>query len=258
MKITLLSILSLLLFASCSKQPDCDNEEAIKLAKELIIQEMKENTGMALGMFGIDSEDGIDKFVNENIELISVRPTDKDEELQKCDCATQISFKFSDELIASLEENSKGNLIISAINKMMTQKLDYNYTLQKIKKDDQLLVEGIVPVEELQGIFMNYAMIQNAINKENNEDNNSDDNTNSETESDADSDAEYFAIVKSEICPVYSKPNLDSKTEYEYIKGDTIYFKELKNKWYFFQFENDKKKLVDGYVNADDAILYKY
>lgn len=166
-KFTLLIILSSIIFSSCSNQPDCDDEESINLAKSLITQELKEKSGISLSMFGIEDDGSIDKFVDENIELVSIRPTEKDEELNKCSCATQISFKFPEEFIRKLEEHSKENILITAINKIMTQKLDYDYTLQKIKKDDQLLVEGFVPIEELQTILMNYALIQNAINEEN-------------------------------------------------------------------------------------------
>lgn len=183
MKISIISFIVLSIFLSCSNQPDCDNEEEISLAKSLIIQEMKQELSTVLESDGMSdqmkeemigwgfTDDRIEAFVDENIELINVRTTEKNEELNKCSCATQISFKISDDFIKNVKKNFK-ELTISKINKIKTQKLDYEYTLQKIKKDDQLLVEGIVPVKELQSIFQTYSVIQYTIKKINNKEEN--------------------------------------------------------------------------------------
>ncbi len=264
-KFTLLMILSSLIFSSCSNQPDCDNEEAIKVAKSLITQELKDKSGLALAMFGIEDDGNIDKFVDENIELVSIRPTEKDEELNKCSCATEISFKFSDELIKKLEENSKGNLIITAINKMMTQKLDYDYTLQKIKKDDQLLVEGIVPVEELQSIFMNYVMIQNALKKENinNEEetlseeavNGKEVKTVSKNDAEISANSGEIIIDKSYI---YSDSDYSTKTKMYLIKGDVFDIGENKNGFYDIHYKGENyDKNIQGFIpEAEMKFLY--
>ena len=69
MKITLLTILTLILFTSCSIQPECDNEESIGLAKELIIQEIKASIGTSYNMLGINIDLALEKFVDEITDL---------------------------------------------------------------------------------------------------------------------------------------------------------------------------------------------
>jgi hypothetical protein len=256
-KITLLSILSLSIFSSCSKQPECDSEESIKLAKELIIQELKKNSDMAFAMFEID-EESVDNFVYENIELINVRPTEKNEELKRCDCATQISFKFSEELMQKLEGNEKGNIIISAINEMMTQQLDYNFTLQKINKDDQLIIEGIVPVEELQGVFMNYASMQKALNEESDKETLSQDallgkEVSTVKKEDTDLSPNSGEII-TEKSYIHKENNDYSKTKKYLIKGDIV---ELGIETYgFYQiyyYGKNNDKDIDGFIPVNEV-----
>lgn len=259
MKITLLSILSLLIFSSCSKQPECDNEESIQLAKELIIQELKKDSGMAFAMFEID-EESVDKFVNENIELINVRPTEKDNELKRCDCATQISFKFSEELIEKLGGKSKGDIIINTINEMMTQQLDYNFTLQKVNKDDQLIIEGIVPVEELRGIFMNYASMQNALNEENDKETLSEEallgkEVSTVKKEDTDLSPNSGEII-TEKSYIYKENNSSFKTKMYLIKGDIVEIGTEARGFYSIHYSgknNDKD--IDGFIPIDDVKL---
>ncbi|WP_173969040.1 hypothetical protein [Flavobacterium bizetiae] len=225
---------------------------------------MKKNSGMAFAMLGVEDDESIDKFVNENIELVNVRPTDKDEDLKKCDCATQISFKFSEELIKTLKEKSRGNLIISVINEMMTKQLDYKYTLQKIKKDNQLLVEGIVPVEELQSIFMNYKMIQNAMNKQasKNEgaENLSQDASNDKEIStvkreDTDISANSGEII-TEKSYIYKKSDYSTKIKMYLIKGDVFDIGEEKDGFYdiYYHGENYDKN-IEGYIPTSEMKL---
>ena len=263
MKITLLSILSLLIFSSCSKQPECDNEESIQLAKELIIQELKKDSGMAFAMFEID-EESVDKFVNENIELINVRPTEKDNELKRCDCATQISFKFSEELIEKLGGKSKGDIIINAINEMMTQQLDYNFTLQKINKDDQLIIEGIVPVEELRGVFMNYASIQKAINNENikneeeetiSEDDSLESDVSTVKKDDTDFSANSGEII-TEVSDIYRGRDNSTKTKMYLVKGDVFDIGEEKDGFYDIHYHGkNNDKSIEGFILASEIRL---
>ena len=97
MKKYIICILILSILTSCTNQPKCDSDEAIQLAKDLIKQELKSDGGLlGLEMFGMGDENTIDKFVDDNIELKSVRTTEKDDELKTCNCASQITFKFSD------------------------------------------------------------------------------------------------------------------------------------------------------------------
>ena len=105
-----------------------------------------------------------------------------------------------------------------------------------------------MPVEELQGIFMNYAMIQNAINKENNEDENSE-STSNESVSNND---ETYGIVHSNKMYVYSKSDFNSQTEDFLIKGDTAYVGELKDGFYLFDYTDKNGKSKKGFISEDD------
>lgn len=140
------------------KQPKCDSDEAIKLAKDLIKQQLNsKSNSMAFAMLGMGNESTIEKFVDENIEIINVRPTAKFDGLKKCDCASQITFKFSKEFEAKMKENEgKNNIILSAVNEILTKQIDFAYTLQIIEKENNLFIEGIVPEEELKGVLTNY------------------------------------------------------------------------------------------------------
>ena len=80
MKKYIICILLLTILTSCTEQPKCDSEEALQLAKDLIKQELKsDGNSLALEMFGMGDENTIDKFVDENIELKSVRTTEKND-----------------------------------------------------------------------------------------------------------------------------------------------------------------------------------
>jgi hypothetical protein len=165
MKITLLSILTLIFFTSCSKQPKCEDEESIYLAKELIIQEIKASIGTSYNMLGINIDDALEKFVDENIEIVNARTNNKNEDLKKCDCSSQISFKYSDEFIQKLQEKEKETFMNGVLTTMMTKQINYNYTLQIISKNEKLFVEGIIPVKEINEVFITYIMAYTEFNK---------------------------------------------------------------------------------------------
>ena len=133
MKKYIICILILSILTSCTNQPKCDSDEAIQLAKDLIKQELKSDGGaLGLAMFGIGDENTIDKFVDENIELTSVRTTEKNDELKTCSCASQITFKFSEEFEKKMKENGKENIISSAIYEIFNKQIEYYYNLQII------------------------------------------------------------------------------------------------------------------------------
>lgn len=158
----LLITLSFLL--GCSKQPKCDSNESIQLAKDLIKQELASNKNSnAFAFLGIADKNTLENFVNDNIEVINIRTTSKDEELKKCDCASQITFKFSDELMAKLNEASKDGFIGLMIGNPLDKQIEYTFNLQLIEKDDELFIEGFVPTEDLQDIFTLYSMIAPSI-----------------------------------------------------------------------------------------------
>lgn len=159
MKKYIICILILSILTSCTNQPKCDSDEGIQLAKDLIKQELKSDGGvLGLAMFGMGDENTIDEFVDNNIELKSIRTTEKDEELKTCTCASQITFKFSEEFEKKIKENGKENIISSAINDIFNKQIDYDYNLQIIEKEKNLFVEGIVPKEELMGVLTNYML----------------------------------------------------------------------------------------------------
>jgi hypothetical protein len=260
MKKYILSFLVISIFTSCSKQPKCDNEESTKLAKSLIVQEMKEKTGMALSMFGVDADENLEKFVNENIELINVRTNDKDEDLKKCGCSSQISFKFSDDFIEKLQEKGKGNFMVNIIKKMMTQKIDYNYTLQIINKNEELFIEGIVPSEELQGVFTNYLMYAPLLKKEDENEKMSDKallgneaQTVHQNETDVSVNSGEIITEKSYI---YKERDYTSKTKMYLIKGDIFDIGENKNGFYDIYYKGIKgDKNIEGYIPEDEMKL---
>jgi len=169
MKITLLTILTLILFTSCSIQPECDNEESIGLAKELIIQEIKASIGTSYNMLGINIDLALEKFVDENIEIVNARTNNKNEDLKKCDCSSQISFKYSDDFLQKLQEKEKETFMNGVITTMMTKQISFNYSLQIISKNEKLFIEGIIPVKEINEVFIAYIMASNEFSK--NEDN---------------------------------------------------------------------------------------
>ena len=159
MKKYIICILLLTILTSCTEQPKCDSEEALQLAKDLIKQELKSGgNSLALEMFGMGDENTIDKFVDENIELKSVRTTEKNDELKTCNCASQITFKFSEEFEKKMKENGKENIISSAIYEILNKQIEYYYNLQILEKEKNLYIEGIVPKEELTGVLTNYML----------------------------------------------------------------------------------------------------
>lgn len=159
MKKYIICILILSILTSCTNQPKCDSDEAIQLAKDLIKQELKSDGGaLGLEMFGMGDENTIDEFVDNNIELKSIRTTEKDDELKTCSCASQITFKFSEEFEKKMKENGKENIISSAISDILNKQIEYYYNLQILEKEKNLFIEGIVPKEELMGVLTNYML----------------------------------------------------------------------------------------------------
>jgi len=159
------AIIFLLIFSSCSKQPNCDDDESIELAKQLIVQEMNREIGSQYKMIGIDVKVALEKFIDENIEIVNARTTAKDENLKKCDCSSQISFKYSDDFIQKIEEQENKTFLNGVLTSYMSKQLNYNYTLQIINKNDQLFIEGNLPVKELNEAFSFYFMASIEFNK---------------------------------------------------------------------------------------------
>jgi hypothetical protein len=247
MKKSIICFLILSILSSCTNQPKCDSDEAIQLAKNLIKQGLKSNGGsLALAELGMGDENTIDEFVDENIELKSVRTTEKDDELKTCSCASQITFKFSDDFKEKMKEKGKENLSVSAINDMINEQIEYNYNLQRIEKEKNLYIEGIVPIKELRAVLISHIMF--AHKKE------------SETENNIKpKQDEYFAIVKKDIAPIYRTKNVDVKTDYIFHKGDTIRFiREARDGWILFEHTADNEKVKrDGYCKQEDLTILK-
>ena len=259
MKIHIISLIALSVLTSCSKQPKCGDEESTKLAKALIVQEMNDKTGMALSIFGVNTNESLEKFVNENIELINIRTNDKDEDLKKCSCSSQISFKFPEGFIEKLEEKGEGDFMINIIKKMLTQKIDYNYTLQIINKNEELFFEGIVPSEEIQGVFTNYAILASFLNKKAknkkliNEENISQNvKTVNKSETDLSVNSGEIIIEKSNI---YKERDYASKTKMYLIKGDIFDIGEEKNGFYDIYYHAKNNKLIEGFIPSEQIKL---
>jgi hypothetical protein len=245
-------IFSVFLIISCSKQPKCDSEEGVKLAKDLIRQQLnsKENT-FAFAMLGLGDESSIENFVNENIEIVNVRTTAKDDELQKCDCASQITFKFSDDLEAKMKENGKDNIVFSAMNGILTKQIDYNYTLQLIEKGNNLFIEGVVPEEELKGVFTSYIMLAPKTEAKDVEINNN------KSEYKLTADEANSGEIITEKSYIYKDRNFASKTRMYLVKGDVFDIGKNQNGFYDILFRAKNDKYIEGFIPEDEMrILY--
>lgn len=176
MKAKLFSLLAItFLFISCNNQPDCNDSDSIDLAKELIIQEMNENIGKSMTLFGVNIESNIAEFVNNYIEIKSIRVTGKEKELKKCDCATQIEFNLPEDFLEQIDKQSEklDNFAANSVKNLFSSKLDYEYSLQLSEGEEkELFVEGFVPTEEIQEVFMAFTMLNkrfSEMNKDNSE-----------------------------------------------------------------------------------------
>jgi hypothetical protein len=265
MKKYISSILILSILTSCTKQPKCDNDEALKLAKDLIKQELgsKENS-MAFIMFNMGDGSTVDKFVDDNIELINVRTTEKNDELKKCDCASQISFKFSEEFKEKMKEIGDENFTASIINDILNKQFGYNYTLQILDKEDGLFIIAIVPIKDLNSVLTNYLMFapqleENQINT-NGKEPLSDEallgkevNTVHQNETDVSVNSGEIINDKSYI---YKERDYSSRTKMYLIKGDVFDIVENKNGFYGIHYKGiNYDKNIEGYIPEDEIKL---
>lgn len=162
-----IAIIFLLIFSSCSKQPSCDDDESLELAKQLIVQEMDREIGLQYKMIGIDVKEILEKFIDENIEIVNARTTAIDEKLRKCDCSSEISIKYSDDFIKKIKEHENKKYMNGVLTSFINKQLNYNYTLQIINKKEELFIEGILPIKELNEAFSFYFMTSIEFNKKN-------------------------------------------------------------------------------------------
>ena len=250
MKKYIICILILSILTSCTNQPKCDSDEAIQLAKDLIKQELKSDGGaLGLEMFGMGDENTIDDFVDNNIELKSVRTTEKDDELKTCSCASQITFKFSEEFEKKMKENGTENIISSAINDILNTQIEYYYNLQILEKEKNLYIEGIVPKEELTGVLTNYTLFApkdkpKEVEPENNE-----------SQSELTADQANSGEITTEKSFIYKERNYSSKTKMYLVKGDVFDIGENKDGFYdiFYRAKNDK--YIEGFIPEDEIRL---
>jgi hypothetical protein len=250
MKKYFIGVLLLSIFTSCTEQPKCDSDEALQLAKDLIKQELKsDGNSLALEMFGMGDENTIDKFVDENIELKSVRTTEKNDELKTCSCASQITFKFSEEFEKKMKENGKDNIISSAVNDILSKQIEYYYNLQILEKEKNLYIEGIVPKEELTGVLTNYTLF--APKNETKEVETGSNESQSELTPEQANSGE-ITTAKSYI---YKDRNYSSKTKMYLVKGDVFDIGENKDGFYdiFYRAKNDK--YIEGFIPEDEIRL---
>lgn len=265
MKKHYLYALTLLIMVSCTKQPKCDNEEALKLAKDLIKQELGSNENlMAFAFFGMSDKSKIDTFVDNNIELINVRTTEKNDELKKCECASHISFKFSEEFKSKMENIGKKDFIGSILNEILNKQFEYNYTLQIINKEEELFIEGYVPTEDLKGIFTNYLMFNTSSEEDETRDldeNSLDEDNQQKTQVDSINKNETNIIPNSgEIITsksyIYKDRKFSSKTKMYLIKGDVFDIGENKDGFYDIHYKGvNYDKNIEGYIPENEIKL---
>lgn len=273
MKKYFIGVLLLSILTSCTEQPKCDSDEALQLAKDLIKKELKSDENVLYSLlFEEGDEKLIDQFVDENIELTSVRTIEKNEELENCNCASIITFKYSEDFQNKMKDvyrNTNKYIrsefvlnesdITAQVNKIINEQFEYSYNLQILEKEKNLYIEGIVPKNELKNSVLSFLRISKkyATKKEKEQEIESQENK-PESNNTGNSDKEYYyAIVKNAISPIYEEPKLYTKTEYRYEKGDTIHFRELKNGWILLDYSDDKDKLISGYCKVADLIIEK-
>ena len=265
MKKYIISILILSILTSCAKQPKCDSDEALKLAKDLIKQELgsKENS-MAFIMFNMEDGSTIDKFVDDNIELINVRTTEKNDELKKCDCESQISFKFSEEFKEKMKEIGDQNFVASIINDILNKQFVYNYNLQNLDKEDKLFIEAIVPIKDLNSVLTNYLMFAPQLEK-NQMDTNEKETLSDEAllgkevetvhQNETDVSVNSGEIINDKSY-IYKERDYSSKTKMYLVKGDVFDIGENKNGFYDIHYKGiDYDKNIEGYIPEDEIKL---
>lgn len=264
MKNYIACILLLSLLTGCSEQPKCDSPEAVSLAKDLIKQELKSDQNILNSvLYSKEDESLIDRFVDENIELKTIRTIEKKEDLKSCKCASKIVFQFSEAYQVKMKEEYRkmfksdvvdDDMIASSIDKMINKQLDYNYNLQVLDNEDKLYIEGDLAKEELSRLVLDY------ININHNSEPVSAQSTQKQSDSIALKAVEtdyYFAIVKSVVAPVYEQPKLYTKTQDSYSKGDTIHFKELRDGWILFDYYGEDNSTLTGYCKVEDLTIKK-
>lgn len=273
MKKYLIGILLLLILTSCTEQPKCGSDEALQLAKDLIKQELKSDENILYSLsFKEGDEKLIDQFVDENIELTSIRTIEKNEELRTCNCASLITFKYSEDFQNKMKDDYRDNNkyfrsefvldeseISATVNKIINEQFEYYYNLQILEKEKNLYLEGIVPKNELKNSVLSFLQIADkyGTKKEKEEETESQENKPESNNTENSNKEYYYAIVKNAISPIYEEPKLYTKTEYSYDKGDTIHFRELKNGWILFDYSDDNDKIISGYCKEADLIIKK-
>jgi len=250
MKKSIICILILSILTSCTNQPKCDSDEAIQLAKDLLKQELKSDGGaMGIEMFGMGDENTIDEFVDNNIELKSVRTTEKDDELKTCNCASQITFKFSEVFEKRMKENGKENIISSAISDILNKQIEYYYNLQILEKEKNLYIEGIVPKEELMGVLTNYTLFAPKNKTEEVE------VENNESQSELTADQANSGEITTEKSYIYKERNYSSKTKMYLVKGDVFDVGEEKNDFYDIYYHTKNNTLIEGFIPCEEMKL---
>ena len=219
------------------------------MAKELIIQEMKQN-------IGVNEYETLEKFVNENIEIINIRTNAKDEDLKKCDCSSEISFKYSDDFIKKLKE--KESFFTNSIGTILNKQISFDYDLQIIDNNKKLFFQSILPTNELNEVFSMFSIASNEFDKKNEDFFNDKDFTNDETiDNEKDSvsvSIKKYGIINVNQSKIYSAPDTSSETDLSFFKGDSVYVVKLERGMYLLRYKKDEEGNA-GYVLKEDLYL---
>lgn len=249
MKKYIIVIIFSTILVSCSKQPICDETKSIKMAKELILQEMKQLVDVA-------EYETLEKFVNENIEIINIRTNSKDEDLKKCDCSSEITFKYSDDFIKKLKE--KESFFNSSIGAILNKQISFDYDLQIINNNKELFLQSVLPTIELNDVFSMFSIASNEFNKKNEDFFSDEDFSNDETiddEKDSISvSIEKYGIIKVNQSKIYSTPDISSESDLSFFKGDSVYVVKLERGMYLLNYKGGEGGKA-GYVLKEDLDL---
>lgn len=148
-KITLLIILlSTFIFTACqSESIKCDGISEKKTVINILKDETLKQKFMIKQSLGM-SEEYLNKFFDNNLELSLIRTTAKNKELKSCECSAKLGLKLKSEIIDFAIANAKGtgnNLEFAKerIRNMLENKVDIEYTVQETS--DDFIIETSVP-----------------------------------------------------------------------------------------------------------------
>lgn len=214
----LIFIVTISLFISgCASQVKCGSAEALNLAKQLIYKELNtEDNKIAFETyyadFKVDFESSLNHFIEKSIVIENIRTTESDEKLSKCNCSSQINFKFPIEFAELMRKNTDNEMEVENMLKKFSESIDFDYSLQVTDDNDKLFIEASVPTEALQPLLVSYLSTKTIYDKLN-EKKTKDINSNSNANQLSISSAETLNFLRNNIGSEYCYEEITEKDE---------------------------------------------